>query len=109
MTTIVPTNGRVMWFHPKGLLGITQHDKSVPLAAIVCHVWGPHMVNLDVIDSSGTHHARTSVPIVQDGSPFTAGESPYAVWMPYQTQQAAKHEALATPPSWNEPPQPLVS
>lgn len=91
---ITPTNGRIMWYQPGNYLnGIVQHDASKPLPAMVCHVWGDHMVNLDVVDSNGTHHARTSVPIVQDGSPYTAGPSPYAQWMPYQVGQAAKHEA----------------
>lgn len=90
---IVPTNGRIMWYYPGNSLGeIIQHDRTKPLAAIVCHVWGDHMVNLDVIDSSGRHHSRTSVPIVQYESPYTAGESPYAVWMPYQVHQAIKHK-----------------
>lgn len=95
MTTITPTNGRIMWYHPGTFLGdIVQHDKSIGLTAIVCHVWSDHLVNLDVIDSNGNHHSRTSVPIVQDGSPYTVGPSPYAEWMPYQKGQAAKHDAL---------------
>ena len=92
---IVPTNGRVMWYHPMGQPEIVQHDVSKPLTAHVVHVWGDHMVNVVVLDSNGTAHPRTSVPIVQDGSPYTAGPSPYLEWMPYQKGQAAKHDAEA--------------
>lgn len=88
---ITPTNGRIMWYHPMAQNDIAQHDGNVPLAAIVCQVWDDHMVNLVVIDSNGSHHARTYVPIAQDGSPYSAGPSPYAEWMPYQIGQAKKY------------------
>ena len=91
---IRPTVGRVMWYHPGDYSdGIVQHDPAQPMAAHVCYVWGDHMVNLLVIDHSGGTHARTSVPIVQEGSPYSAGPLPYAEWMPYQKGQAAKHDA----------------
>jgi len=46
-----------------------------------------------IIPTNGEIHRRTSVPIVQDGSPFTAGDSVYCEWMEYQKGQARKHEA----------------
>ena len=86
---ITPTVGRIMWYWP-----VKDQRGDQPLAAIVAHVWGNDMVNLCVFDQNGTPSSRTSVPIVQDGSPYIAGDSPYAEWMPYQKGQAAKTEAL---------------
>lgn len=93
---IKPTVGRVMWYRPGDNLqgGMTQHDPAQPMSAHVVFVWNDHMVNLLVIDHAGGIHARSSVPIVQDGSPWSAGPSPYAEWMPYQKGQAAKAEDL---------------
>lgn len=91
---ITPTIGRVMWYRPGEFLnGLTQHSADQPMTAHVCYVWSDNMVNLLVIDHAGMTQARTSVPIVQEGGPYTAGPSPYAEWMPYQKGQAAKHEA----------------
>lgn len=63
------------------------------MAALVTWVWGDHMVNLVVFDSNGNPMGRTSVPVVQEGSPYTVGDSPYVEWMPYQIGQAKKNEA----------------
>jgi hypothetical protein len=98
MGKIIPTNGRVMLYWPSvydRANGVVQHSPGVALTAHVCHVWGEHMVNVDVIDSEANHHKRTSVPVIQDESPFEASaNSPYVTWMDYQLGQAAKHEAL---------------
>ncbi|MCC6172091.1 MAG: hypothetical protein IT481_08685 [Gammaproteobacteria bacterium] len=92
---ITPTVGRVMWYRPGEQLGaLVQHDAAQPMVAHVCYVWNDNLVNLLVIDHAGVRHARTSVPVVQGGSPYTAGPSPYCEWMPYQKGQAAKAEAL---------------
>lgn len=88
---IIPTNGRVMLYHPGNDDSVVQHDKAQPLTAHVCHVWGEDMVNVMVIDSTGEQRPCSSVPIVQDGSPWTAGASPYLTWMSYQIGQAKKH------------------
>ena len=91
---IKPTVGRVMWYRPGDyLIGLVEHDPAQPMTAHVCYVWNDNMVNLLVIDHAGNTQVRTSVPIVQDGSPYTAGPSPYAEWMPFQKGQAAKTEA----------------
>jgi hypothetical protein len=94
---IKPTVGRVMWYHPGDYandLDLVQYDKAQPMAAHVAYVWNDHMVNLLVIDHKGAAHQRKSVPIVQEGSPYTVGRSPYCEWMPYQKGQAAKAEEL---------------
>lgn len=91
---ITPTNGRIVWFTPAtsvagGLNGIVQHDKTKPLAAMVCHVWGERMVNLLVTDSQGIQHAADHVTLLQDDdTPPKLGR--YCEWMPYQKGQAAK-------------------
>lgn len=85
---IRPTVGRIMWYWP-----IKERRGAEPLAAIVTCVHGDHMVNFCVFEPNGMPSPRTSVPIVQDGSPHSIGDSPYAEWMPYQLGQAAKTEA----------------
>lgn len=42
---------------------IANSDK--PLAATIAYVWGPAMVNLNVIDHNGNSHALTSVAFVE--------------------------------------------
>ena len=88
---IKPTIGRIMWYWPDSSTRGVQ-----PWAAIVTYVHGDNMVNLAVWDDFGNGKAKTSVPVVQDGSPYTIGDSPYVEWMPYQIGQAKKHEAEDT-------------
>lgn len=85
---IKPSIGRVMWYWPE-----KESRGDQPWAAIVTYVYGDHMVNLAVWDSMGNGKTKTSVPIVQDGSSYTVGDSAYVEWMPYQIGQAKKHEA----------------
>ena len=94
---IKPTVGRIVWYTPceqDAELGMVQHDKTLPLPAIVTHVWGDRMVNLTVFDSNGFSHPRTSVTLVQDGDPVS-DHGRYCEWMPYQKGQAAKNERKA--------------
>jgi hypothetical protein len=101
---IIPiTNGRVVYFVPNGYANIVQHDPKVPLTAHVCHVWNDYLVNLDVIDSTGTHHAVLSVEFIQPGEPKPEGTH-FAHWMQYQIGQAQKYEAEAAK---NSPTAPL--
>ncbi len=85
---IKPTIGRIMWYWPE----LSARDDQ-PWAAIVTRVWSDNVVDLAVWDHNGNAKSRTSVPIVQDGSPHTAGDPQYVEWMPYQIGQAKKHEA----------------
>lgn len=87
---IKPTIGRVMWYWPA-----KQQRGDQPYAVFVAYVHGDNMVNVGGVDSSGRSFAATNVPIVQDGSPYTVGDSPYCEWMPFQKGQAAKYEAEA--------------
>lgn len=86
---IKPTVGRVMWYWPDA-----KYRGDQPLCALVIYVCGDHAVNLVVFATDGTPWCALAVPIVQDGGPYSVGDSPYAEWMPYQKGQAAKAEAL---------------
>jgi hypothetical protein len=85
---IKPSIGRIMWYWPH-----KDSRADQPWAAIVVYVHNDNMVNLAVHDHEGNGKTKSSVPVVQDGSPHTAGDSPYVEWMPYQIGQAKKHEA----------------
>lgn len=92
---ILPTNGRVVWFHPGRFFQGRQYEKAQPLAATIVHVFGPRSVNLVVFDSDGFPCSAKGVPLLQDDDAEPADpEAPFAEWMPYQKGQAAKAEAL---------------
>jgi hypothetical protein len=80
---IRPTIGRIMWYWPE-----KEYRSSLPWAAIVTNVHNDNMINLSVFNADGHHMAKSSVPVVQEGSPYTASDSPYVEWMPYQIGQA---------------------
>lgn len=96
---ILPSIGRVVWFHPSPNSGetnfATHQADGVPYAAIVAHVWSPSLVNLAVLDANGVPHSRTSVVLIQDGVPQPADA--FCEWMPYQKGQAARQDAIAAP------------
>jgi hypothetical protein len=96
---ISPSNGRIVWYTPARKTGdfdsdrgITQHDHTKPLAAMVVHVWSDRMVNLIVFDSNGMPTPRTSVELLQDDDPKPEGGR-FCSWMPYQIGQAKAAEA----------------
>jgi hypothetical protein len=84
---ITPTNGRIVWYTPGPDFAGVQHDRSKPLAASVCHVWGDRCVNLDVTDSNGAHWPVTSVTLLQDEDTGNSWGG-FAEWMPFQKGQA---------------------
>lgn len=88
---IAPSNGRIVLFTPDDHFQGKQHSKDQPLPAMICHVWGPTMVNLSVTDSNGNTWPVTSVELLQDDAAPTM--SRYCEWMPFQKGQAAKTEA----------------
>ncbi len=81
---IIPTVGRVMWYWPS-----KEERQDQPRPAIVTWVWGDNMVSLVVFDQDGVPSGKSSVPIVQESSPYIVGDSPYAEWM-----QAKKNEGM---------------
>lgn len=87
---IEPTIGRRVWYHPdpnSAQSGFVVHSHEQPLDAGVVYVWSNRMVNLDVTDHAGNHHAFTSVTLVQPGDPKPAIGA-WCEWMPYQVKQA---------------------
>ncbi len=90
---IRPTVGRVVLFTPSTLVGEAVQAYGHPCAAIVTHVWSDRMVNLTVFSADGKSYARTSVALIQDDD-AKSERGYYCEWMPYQTGQAAKTEAL---------------
>jgi hypothetical protein len=84
---IKPTVGRVVWFYRFSGAGLGH---SGPLAAHVAKVHSDRMLNVMVINETGTPFAAPSVPLIQDGEEVPASD--YCCWMPYQIGQAAKTE-----------------
>lgn len=80
----LPTIGRVVHFVPN------MNDRhwfagadAGPLAAIICHVHGPTMVNVVVFDAYGTTQGRTSVYFGEENAPGEgATKSSYCFWPP---------------------------
>jgi hypothetical protein len=87
---IKPTVGRVVWFYPVG-----RSNQQQPQAALIAHIWSNTCVNLAIFDDNGVPYPNppTSILLVQEGNPVPGGGN-YCCWMPYQTGQAAKTEAL---------------
>ncbi|MNX77180.1 hypothetical protein D3C86_1087070 [compost metagenome] len=98
-STILPTVGRVVWYHPAPKAGDTdfaQHYQAgTPYAAIVAYVWGEALVNLAVFDANGTPRSRSSVALIQEGE-SAPRDSEYCEWMPYQKGQARAQSATPT-------------
>lgn len=103
---ISPTPGRMVYFHPGTHDSLrAQVPDGRPLAGQIAYVWNDRMVNLQVLDTNGNPHSRTSVQLLQDDDkPSVCGEGVpgvtvlefgHACWMPYQLGQAAKTEATA--------------
>lgn len=91
---IIPTIGRRVWFWPAGLrrTEVVCNNPSVPMDAGIVYVWGDRMVNLDVTDHAGNHHAFTSVDLWQGDGDRPNGA--YCEWMPYQKGQASKPDDI---------------
>lgn len=104
---IEPSVGRKVWYRPAAhdLIGVGAMQVAIgqPLDATVLAVWGPRMVNVQVLDLYGKPYTKTSCTLVQDGDtppmqgPKDVDGNPtpggYVEWMPYQKGQAAKTDA----------------
>lgn len=88
---IIPTVGRVVWFHVGAHATNLQSDQ--PLAAIITYVHSDDVINLVVFGKGGDCHQRGSVPLWQ-GEGDAPERGSYAEWMPYQKGQAAKLEEI---------------
>lgn len=98
---IIPTVGRVVWYHPapkEGSSDFAQHyQPGAPYAAIVAYVCSEALVNLAVFDANGTPRSRSSVALIQEGD-AAPRDAEYCEWMPFQKGQA---RAQAAPVSTN--------
>jgi hypothetical protein len=83
--TIEPTVGRCLHYRPAA--------GNEPLAAMLAKVNSDTSVNLTVFGADGVTHARSNVPLVQEGEVPPEGQS-YCEWMPYQTGQAKRTEEV---------------
>lgn len=83
---IVPTPGRVVWYHPKEAEP-GYNATPVPLAATVAYAHSDTCVNLAIIDREGNPFQRTSVLLWQGEG--ARPPLPYAEWMPYQKAVAS--------------------
>jgi hypothetical protein len=97
---IVPTIGRVVWYHPSPDQRIEGQPNDQLCAALVAYVWGDRMVNLTVSTPNGQTYGVTSVDLLQEGDPARGGTARgeterWCQWMPYQVGQAKKHEPSA--------------
>jgi hypothetical protein len=98
-TVIPPTIGRrVLVFVPDAFEG-KFNNASTPFDGGICYVHSDNMINVSYADHDGVLHNKTSVPL-HDRAQDTAdkhGEAFFAVWMPYQFEQAQraaqKHDA----------------
>ena len=88
MTVIKPTVGRKIYYRSPN--EEIHSDISQPLDATIVYVHSDSMVNLRVTDQGGISHARTSIPLIQEGD--AAPDGAYCYWMPFQVGQAAKYE-----------------
>jgi hypothetical protein len=94
---IVPTVGRIVWaIRPLESLDIKQ-----PEAAQIVYVHGDRLINVAGYNSNGVPFVLTSLPLVQDDEPKPEGN--FAVWMPYQKDQALKNALLDTATLANTP------
>lgn len=83
---IRPTVGRVVLYYQHGR---TQYDAGEqPCSASVAYVHGDRLINIGYWDHNGFPKQATSVQLVQPGD--VTPETPFACWMPYQIDQAAK-------------------
>jgi hypothetical protein len=98
MPVIKPTVGRVVWYTPyeedfKGPGAISRPYSGQKCVAFITSVHGDRMINVYVLDPNGKPFTVWSCSLVQLGDAIPEGGR-YCEWMPYQTGQAMKTEAL---------------
>lgn len=93
---IPPTIGRRVLLFVAGTAGANNH--SVPFDAGIAYVWGDdnpvkNTINCGYMDHSGIAQSATSVALYDrpqtTGDRHGSGET-YAVWMPFQWEQAVR-------------------
>lgn len=86
---IKPTIGRVVWVWQSEVQG-------QPYPALITKVWGDNTINVAGFNDGGTPFSQSSIHLVQEEDQQSK-PSCRAEWMPYQVNQAAKHEAAEQP------------
>ena len=97
MPLISPTIGRRVLLFTAGTAGV--NNQSVPFDAGIAYVWGDsdpvkNCINVGFVNHGGTASSATSVQLYDraqnaDDAHGKGGEN-YAVWMPYQIEQAQR-------------------
>jgi hypothetical protein len=83
MTTIDPTVGRMILFHPPSNSTNSTFAPGATCAAIIAAVLPNERLNLAVFDSKGAVHSMESVPLIQEGDTAPVNGF-FAEWMQYQ-------------------------
>lgn len=88
MSSITPSIGRKVWYHPtlaeiESVMGV--NDLTQALDATVIFVTDPDHVSLAITDHAGTPHVRHGVLLVDHSLSYLGGK---ASWMPHQLSQA---------------------
>lgn len=89
---IKPSIGRVVLVH-RGQSAQFEAAQAEP--ALISYVHSDRMINVGGFDRNGAPFAATSLQLLQDDDTPT-NPNYYAEWMPFQKEQAAKHEDETT-------------
>lgn len=84
-TFITPTKGRIIYLRPYG----SKDETLYP--GMIAHVNTDGTINVAAADTWGSQYIALNVPLLQ-GEEERPQYEPYAEWMPYQVQQAARAE-----------------
>lgn len=100
---IPPTIGRMVWYRPNAYDKSGTHfqeppdggdlSASQPFHAMVVYVWDDRTVNLVGYDHNGYQFVRSKVQLLQDDDAPAEGAS-FCEWMPFQKDQAKRHEQI---------------
>ena len=89
---IEPTVGRKIWYRPDPDEGLVTLEGQ-PLDANIVAVHNERLINIAGFDAVGTHFARRSVELLQEGD--ARPNSGFAEWMPYQVKKASEDNPAA--------------
>ena len=93
---ILPTVGRVLWFHQALAESFLIEYAGQPMSVQVCAVIDDQHVNVAGFDAEGNPFARQNVRLIQDDEAPPENGEQYVEWMPFQKGQAAAQSATTT-------------
>lgn len=85
---IKPTIGRVVLVY--------GGESSQPEPALVCYVHNNRRINVGGFNKYGQPFSYINMQLLQDDDTPQVASLPYAEWMPYQKEQAAKAQPVGT-------------